>query len=80
LLSYVTIANFRHKHKGKALAGGLVHANVRALRRSGCGPPSLPRTSGPWDSRKRNDNRVSAGLERMQTRCIGVGRRSSDQP
>jgi hypothetical protein len=42
LLSYVTIANFRHKHKGKALAGGLVHANVRALRRSGCGPLHFP--------------------------------------
>jgi hypothetical protein len=59
LLSYVTIANFSHNYKGKALAGSLTHAKSAPLPHYGLRPSAFPRISGPRDSRQRNDNRVS---------------------
>src|SRR5579862_147380 len=58
LLSYVTIANFRHKHKGKALGRrGHARRTPRLYPMWGAAP-LLPRASGSRDSHKRNDNRV----------------------
>jgi len=42
LLSYVTIANFRHKHKGKALAGSLPLAERCSLVLAGYAPRHSP--------------------------------------
>jgi len=43
LLSYVTIANFRHKHKGRALAGGHVRPQKSApLPHAGRGSTTSP--------------------------------------